>query len=77
MHEAKAVRVRHVVGNDILTPRGLLIGKRFRRNGTTLIDYKSRGKHDMMTTKEVVECIEGIKIKDIIIIPEDTTPPLI
>ena len=75
MHEANAVRVRRVVGNDILTPRGLLIGKRFRRNGTTLIDYKSRGKHDMMTTKEVVECIEGIKINDIIIIPEDTTPP--
>ena len=75
MHEANAMRVRRVVGNDILTPRGLLIGKRFRRNGTTLIDYKSRGKHDMMTTKEVVECIEGIKIKDIIIIPEDTNPP--
>ena len=61
--------------DDIVSPNGLLIGKRRKWNGETLIDYKSRGKHDMMTTKEVVECIEGIKIKDIIIIPEDTTPP--
>lgn len=71
MHSEIDCNNRSRLSNDIITPGGLLFGKRFKRNGLTMIDYMSRGKHDRMTTKEIVECIEGYKIKELIIVPDD------
>ena len=60
-----------IAASDIKTPHGLKLGTRIRKEGRTVMRYK-QGKHfDELTAKEAVECIEGFKIKELIIIPDD------
>lgn len=59
---------------DIRTPNGLLIGKRRKQGGKTFIEYKVGNKYEMITVEELIECITGVKLKGIIVIPEDITP---
>jgi hypothetical protein len=56
---------------DIKTPHGLKLGMRIQRNGKTFMRYKQGKQYDELTAKEAVECIEGIKIKELIIIPDN------
>ena len=54
----------------IKTPKGLTLGRRVLKHGKTCMEYKCRGKTDVMTPEAVVERITGHKVKKIIY--EDT-----
>lgn len=75
MPESSVARKKCRQSDDIRTPHGLLIGKRRKRNGETVIDYMSRGKHETMTVKEIVECIEGIKLERVEYVHAENNQP--
>ena len=61
----------NVKAAEIRTARGLKLGIRLHRNGQTVLHYKQGSQYDDLTAKDAVECIEGIRIKRLIIIPDD------
>ena len=56
---------------DIKTPCGLKLGTRVCKDGKNGLRYKQGKRYDILTAKDAVECIEGIRVKKLIIIPED------
>ncbi|MBR1815062.1 MAG: hypothetical protein IJ773_14815 [Lachnospiraceae bacterium] len=58
--------MRLIEANEILSPKGLKMGTRFNKDGKTMVHYKVNKKYDDMTPEVVVECITGLKVKEII-----------